>query len=244
MLNLVRRWPFGLTRKSWPDAAAAVILVLFVLIFFDAWISQTLQVWPEMWHAPFAFITDIGLSDWVLIPSFLVLVLAFVAVRLPLGRYRRAAHELALLASFIFVGVGLPGLVSNLIKRLIGRARPEFFQDLGSFYFQPLLNDSTFQSFPSGHSTTAIGSALVFSFMLPRYHGLFLLIGVMTGLSRIVIGMHYPTDVVAGFVLGALGAYAVRNVFAGRRWLFAVRRDGTVCFRGLPNLRRLFRRCR
>ena len=241
MVNLERRWPFGLTQKTWPDAVKVVVLLLFVLVFFDVWISQTFQAWPEVWRAPFAFVTDFGLSDWILIPSLLIFVLAFGAARLPFGRYRPAIHELSLLAGFIFVGVGLPGLASNLTKRLIGRARPEHFGDFGAFHFQPVLNDWSFQSFPSGHSTTAIGFALVIGFMAPRFFRLILLISVMTGLSRIVIGMHYPTDVIAGFIWGTLGAYAVRNGFASRGWLFANRSDSAVRFRGLPQLRRLIR---
>tara|TARA_R110002020_G_scaffold36530_7_gene109911 strand:- start:401 stop:1135 length:735 start_codon:yes stop_codon:yes gene_type:complete len=241
MLNLERRWPFGLTRKSWPDAAAAVILVLFVLVFFDVWLSVTLQAWPEEWRQPFGFITHFGLSDWVLIPSLLVWLLALIAQRLPVGRYRPAIVELGLLSGFVFIAVGLPGLAVNLLKRLFGRARPDHYADLGAFHFQPILNDWSFQSFPSGHSTTAIGTALVLGFLLPRYYALVLFIAVMTGLSRIVTGQHYPTDVIAGFVVGGLGAYAIRNAFARRRWLFAVRADGSIRFRGLPNLRRLIR---
>ena len=241
MANLEPRWPFGLTSKSWPDAAKAVVLVLFVLVFFDAWISRTLQAWPEIWRAPFAFITDFGLSDWILIPALAIFVLAWIAARLPLGRYRLAIRELSLLSGFIFVGVGLPGLMANLTKRLIGRARPEHFPDVGAFHFQPVLNDWSFQSFPSGHSTTAVGFAVIVGFMAPRYFRLVLFIAVMTGFSRVVIGMHYPTDVVAGFLLGGLGAYAVRNVFAHRGWLFAVRSDSGVRFRGFPHLRRLLR---
>jgi undecaprenyl-diphosphatase len=238
----MHRWPLGLDRKNWPDFAAAVVLVLFVLVFFDAWVSQTLQAWPAVWRAPFAFITEFGLSDWVLIPTLVLVLLTAVALRLPLGRHRRAVYELSLVAGFIFIGVGLPGLFTNLVKRLFGRARPDEFIETGVFQFQHLLNDWTFQSFPSGHATTAIGTAFVIGFMAPRFFRLILLIAVMTGVSRIVVGMHYPTDVVAGFVIGMLGAYAVRNVFASRRWLFAFRPDGTVRFRGVPNLRRLFRR--
>lgn len=244
MANLKHRWPLGLNRKNWPDVAAAIVLVLFVLVFFDVWLSQSLQAWPDMWRAPFAFITDFGLSDWVLIPALAVFVLAVIALRLPLGRWRRATYELAVVASFVFVGVGLPGLVVNLLKRLFGRARPDQFLETGAFQFQQFLNDWSFQSFPSGHATTAIATAFVVGFVAPRFFRLILLIAVMAGISRIVIGSHYPTDVAAGFVVGTLGAYFVRNVYAGRRWLFAFRSDGTVRFRGVPNLRRAIRRMR
>ena len=242
MLTLMHRWPLGLDNKNWPDAAARLVLVLFVLVFFDVWVSQSLQAWPDAWRAPFSFITDFGLSDWVLIPTLIVTILAAIALFLPLGRYRRAVYELALVASFIFIGVGLPGLVANLLKRLFGRARPSEFIETGAFQFQHFLNDSSFQSFPSGHATTALGTAFVIGFMAPRFFKLILLIAVMTGISRIVIGMHYPTDVVAGFALGMLGAYAVRNVYASRRWLFAFRADGSVRFRGVPSLQRAWRR--
>lgn len=240
MHKLMHRWPFGLDRKNWPDFAAAIVLVLFVLVFFDVYVSQSLQAWPDVWRAPFAFITDFGLSDWVLIPTLVVFLLAVIALRLPIGRYRRAVYELGLVASFVFVGVGLPGLASNLLKRLFGRARPDQFLDTGTFQFQHFLNDWSFQSFPSGHATTAMATAFVIGFMAPRFFRLILLIAVMTGISRVVIGMHYPTDVAAGFVIGMLGAYGVRNIYATRRWLFAFRADGSVRFRSVPNLRRLF----
>lgn len=241
MPNLTARWPLGLTRKNWPDFATAVFAVLFVLVFFDVWVSQTLMAWPEVWRAPFYFITDFGLSDWVLIPSLIVMVLALVARFItPAGYYRRASWELMMLAGFIFVGVGAPGLLVNLLKRLFGRGRPAEFLEHGAFSFQRVFNDSAFQSFPSGHSTTAMATAFVIGFMAPKFFRLFLLIAVMTGFSRIVIGMHYPTDVVAGFVLGMIGAYAVRNFFAARRWLFARLPDGTIRFRGVPNLRRIW----
>lgn len=245
MFDLTRRWPFGLNSKTWPDRLAALVLVLFVLLFFDVWISQTLQEWPDIWRQPFAFVTGFGLSDWILIPSLIVLVLSAVTtLLLRPGLYRRAAHELTLLSGFIFAGVGGPGLATNLLKRLFGRGRPSEFADYGGFSFEHVFNGWNFQSFPSGHSTTAIAFAFVVGFLAPRYFRLVVLISLMTGISRVVVGMHYPTDVVAGFCVGMVGAYAVRNLFAARRWLFVKTRDEGLRFRGLPNLRRTLRRLR
>lgn len=243
MFDFSQRWPLGLTHKNWPDYLAWLILVLFLLVFVDVWVSQSVQAWPDVWRQPFAFITDFGLSDWVLLPSLVVFLVSLAAVRLlrP-GFYRRVGWEMTLVFSFIFLGVGAPGLLTNLLKRFFGRGRPSQFDESGAFSFQQLLNDWTFQSFPSGHATTAMALAFVIGFMAPRFFRLILLVSLATGISRIVIGMHYPTDVVAGFAIGTIGAYAVRNFYASRRWLFAYRRDGSVRFRGAPNMRRAWRR--
>ncbi len=151
MDKLTKRWPLGLDRRTWPDVLAWILLVLFVLVFVDAWASQTLQAWPDVWRAPFAFITDFGLSDWILIPSLIaVVVSALLRPFMKKGWWRRAMHEVLLLSAFVFVGVGLPGLATNLLKRAFGRGRPEEYVDVGAFSFQHWINDWTFQSFPSG----------------------------------------------------------------------------------------------
>ncbi|GLQ57691.1 phosphatase PAP2 family protein [Devosia nitrariae] len=240
--DLTQPWPLGLSRASWPAHVKAVVLALFAVVWFDVWISQSAMALPEVWRAPFFFITDFGLSDWVLIPA-LVLLVAALAIMLPLrrGRYRRAFYEFVLLSGYLFIGVGAPGLAANIMKRLIGRGRPVVYDEVGGFEFQRVVNDWTFQSFPSGHATTSLAIAFVIGFMAPRFFWILLLIAAAAALSRVPVGMHYPTDVVAGFVVGTLGAYLVRNEFARRRWLFKRHADGTVHFRGLPGLRRLWR---
>jgi membrane-associated phospholipid phosphatase len=68
-----------------------------------------------------------------------------------------------------------------------------------------------------------------------------LALATLVAVSRIVIGAHYPTDVLGGVVLGTLGAYAVRNFFAERRWIFRVLPDGRVVPRRLAAVQRLIR---
>lgn len=244
MVDLSKRWPLGLDRRNWPDYLAFLILALFILLFFDVYASRSAIVWAVEWRQPFQFVTNFGLSDWVLIPSAVIFLLSFCAYRFwnRLSRWRLAIYELALLSGFVFAAVGGTGIAVNLLKRLFGRGRPTVFEEFGAFDFQYLLNDWTFQSFPSGHSTTAMATAFVVGFLAPRFFRLVLIIALVTGVSRVVVGDHYPTDVLAGFALGALGTYAVRNYFARRRWLFKAMPDGRVRFRGVPALRRLAQR--
>ena len=243
MTDLTKPWPLGLDRRRWPLFCLGVVLGVAVLSQIDVVVSRGAIGWPDQWRAPFFFITDYGLSDWVLYPSLTVMVVSLLAIpalrRLP----RLVAYEAALLSSFIFLGVGVPGLIANLLKRVIGRGRPSEFDAAGAFSFHNFFNDWTFQSFPSGHTTTAIAMAFVVGFLWPRLFPIFMVVGVVVGFSRVPVGMHYPSDVFGGFIVGMLGAYLVRNAFAWRGWIFR-RADGHILPRGFPAIRRAFQRAR
>jgi undecaprenyl-diphosphatase len=241
-MDLTQPWPLGLSRTSWIPHVKVAVLMLFLVVWFDVWASQSAMAWPDMWREPFFFITDFGLADWVLIPTLIVFIAAMV-IMLPLrrGRYRRAFYEAVLVSGYLFIAVGVPGLATNILKRIIGRPRPVIYEDVGAFEFRHVFNNWTFQSFPSGHATTSLAIAFAIGFIAPRFFSILLLIALAASISRVPVGMHYPTDVVAGLIVGTLGAYFVRNEFARRRWLFLRHPDGTVHFRGLPALRRLVR---
>ena len=242
MFDLEKPWPLGLDRRSWPLFLAAIVLVLAVLASIDVAASRGAIAWPEAWRAPFFFITDYGLSDWVLIPSLALMILlrlAMFPMRPPL---RKATGELTMLSAFVFLGVGVPGLLTNLLKRLVGRGRPTEFEASGAFSFQNVFNDWTFQSFPSGHSATAVAMAFVAGFLWPPLFPILLVVGIVVAVSRVPVGMHYPTDVFAGMVVGMLGAYLVRNLFARRNWLFTQLPDGRMVLKPLEGLRELRQR--
>lgn len=242
MIDLTKPWPLGLDSRRWPLFCLAVVLGVALLAQIDIWASQSTIAWPDLWRAPFFFITDYGLSDWVLIPSLTIFILALVAGRLLKDLPGLAAREVATLSGFVFLGVGVPGLMANLIKRLIGRGRPTEYDVSGAFSFQNVVNDWSFQSFPSGHTTTAIALAFVIGFLWPRLFMLFLAIGIVVSFSRVPIGMHYPSDVFGGLVVGMLGAYLVRNIFARRGWLFGTLPDGRIVARPFSAIPRLFQR--
>jgi membrane-associated phospholipid phosphatase len=230
MVDLSKRWPLGLDRRNWPDYLAFFILALFILLFFDVYASRGAIAWPVEWRQPFQFVTHFGLSDWVLIPSAIIFLVSFIGFRFwkRTSRWRRAMYELSLLSGFVFAAVGGTGIAVNLLKRLFGRGRPGVFEEYGAFDFHYLLNDWTFQSFPSGHSTTAMATAVVVGFLAPRFFRLFLIIAVVTGVSRVVVGDHYPTDVLAGFALGCS-----KPCRTGACVFVACRRSG-VCFSAPP----------
>jgi undecaprenyl-diphosphatase len=104
--------------------------------------------------------------------------------------------------------------MTQLLKHLIGRPRPRFAH-ADEFMLGPSL-DSGLDAFPSGHTFNAFGAATVAAWYVPTLRVSLFLAAGLVGLSRIVRGSHFPTDVLAGAVLGVLiGSLAAAGF---KRW--------------------------
>ncbi len=241
MVDLTRRWPLGLGEKRWWRALVAMLAILALAVAFDHPLMVWAQRWPESVRGAFEQLTRYGESDWILIPSAaLFLLTAAIALFVRWKLMRTLLWQFAALYGFIFAGVGLPSLVATLAKRAIGRGRPMHFDQYGNLSFGPNWGDWTFQSFPSGHATTAFALATVIGFVSPRWFYPALVLAAGIGISRVALGVHYTSDVVGGAILGLLGAYLVRLIFAGRRWMFEMTPARTIRTRAMSSLRRYF----
>lgn len=106
-----------------------------------------------------------------------------------------------------------------VIKNLVMRPRPFIFDPS----LTPLVTTNDMNSFPSGHTTAAFAAATGWFLGMPRawrWRGAVFLTAVLMGASRMYVGMHYPTDVLAGMVIGvAAGLLAGRVYEKGRgKW--------------------------
>ncbi|HEV7718879.1 MAG TPA: phosphatase PAP2 family protein [Arsenicitalea sp.] len=240
MIDLSKPWPLGFNRSNWPVFALGFVAAMLVLLWLDHSVSVLAIGLPNTIRAFFADITRWGESDWILIPSLGLLVLtAVVALLIPKRIPRLALLQMVHMYALIFVGVGLPGLIANFLKRLIGRSRPDMFDTVGTLGFHSFANNYLFEGFPSGHTTTAVGFACIIGFLAPRWFAVGLVYAIAIAFSRLSTGMHYPTDILGGAVLGGFGAYAVRYFFAKRRWGFEFLPDGRIVPRPLVAVKRL-----
>jgi len=105
--------------------------------------------------------------------------------------------------------------VFKLLKTLSQRPRPCHIEP---HCWSKVLPPDRF-SFPSGHTMTAFSIALVVSYFYPSLEGMLFFAALSIALSRIVLGMHYLSDVLAGMVIGvALGCGAI-TAFASFGWV-------------------------
>ncbi len=136
----------------------------------------------------------------------LILLVAIVAIYLLLNGHRRTA--------FTVVASSLLGvIVSQLIKALIDRGRPDIV---------PQLVNEVSGSFPSGHAMMSAIIYLTLGTMIARLEddrtvrifimGTAIALPVAIGLSRVYLGVHWPTDVLGGWCLGALWVLAVSRL--------------------------------
>ena len=97
-------------------------------------------------------------------------------------------------------------LITNVtLKNLVARTRPyEVVEGLAL-----LIEKQGDYSFPSGHTCASFAAAGVYWRMLPKKFGIPLVIlAAMIAFSRLYVGVHYPTDVLAGLLIGLFAAWA------------------------------------
>jgi undecaprenyl-diphosphatase len=96
---------------------------------------------------------------------------------------------------------GISGLaIYRLLKNVLVRERPYMTHTAIVCAGKPLDRFS----FPSGHTLHAVSFALVICSSLPLMAALLVPVAMLIALSRVVLGLHYPSDVLAGGLLGAL----------------------------------------
>lgn len=147
-------------------------------------------------------ITSLGNAGifWIVLTAILLVV--------PKTRKVGCMSALALIGALI---------VDNLIlKNWVARIRPyEVVEGLNR-----LIEAQKDYSFPSGHTGSSFASAVVCFLELPKKYGIpILILAILIACSRLYLGVHYPTDVIAGVIIGiglALAARYLCNRIAGK----------------------------
>jgi len=210
--------------KFYGFPAAGAVAVSMTLL--DAPVSSFASTLPPGLVDLCYDVTDFGRSGWILFPVGVLIILIALSATLSLDRTSRLVLAMAAVRlNYVFVAVGLPGLVNTIVKRWIGRERPSLH---GPFSYEPFSWQPEFASFPSGHATTAFAALVAIGGLYPRARPLLWAYALLIGVSRVAVSAHYPSDVIAGAVTGAFGALCVRQWFASRGLGFYFGSDGSV----------------
>jgi undecaprenyl-diphosphatase len=233
-------------RVDWPNAAhlilggaLAVVAVAVSMFLLDAWAMDAVRHLPSRFIAAANRFTDLGKSGYFLIPLG-ALLLALAALDTPaMPRFARLVLAAwAVRLGFVFAAIAAPSLFVTIVKRLIGRARPNV-PNTDVWTYHPFAWQPAYASLPSGHATTAFAALVAVGAILPQARALMWIYAVLIALSRVVVVAHRPSDVIAAAAVGSAGAWLVRQWFAARRLGFAVASDGSIRPTPGPNWRRI-----
>jgi membrane-associated phospholipid phosphatase len=208
--------------------AGIIVIVVFLLcmVFIDAAVVRAVGRLPHFIVWCFDQITDFGKSGWFLWPLG-ILFLALAALdQTKLTRTSQAVLAAAMVrVGFLFMA--------------IGGARPLVGGVLDPYLFAPFIWRSDYASLPSGHATTAFSVLVAFGTLWPRARTVLWIYALAIAMSRIAVTAHYPSDVLAGALVGTLGALLVRHYFALRRLGFSIGPEGVPHQFPGPSLRRI-----
>ncbi|MBD1147779.1 phosphatase PAP2 family protein, partial [Pelagibacterales bacterium SAG-MED31] len=105
---------------------------------------------------------------------------------------------------FTLIYIVLVGLITQILKHLIGRPRPNYMNLEKTLDFNFFSFDASFHSFPSGHSSTIFAVVLILGILIPSLRIFFLLLGFVVAISRVVVGAHYTSDIIAGGLIAII----------------------------------------
>lgn len=155
----------------------------------------------------------------------------YISIGIPVGMaiYGGITKNKPILADALYIGtsLGVAVVFTSAIKLMVDRERPyDRYPDL----IHPYSREKS-SSFPSSHTATAFSVATSLSIRYPKWYVIApsALWATSVGFSRMTEGVHYPSDVITGAVIGA--GCAVVNIYVNRalnRWLFGWERTPKV----------------
>ena len=189
------------------------ILLSFVI---DTKLTLFFYGFNEPFKSFFHTVTKFGDSLYYLL--FIALFFLILRVRKNISPIFKNLYDLNV---FVFYNIILSGVVTQILKHLVGRPRPKMLLfdhdslDLNLFTF-----NSSFHSFPSGHTSTIFSIVFVFYFLFPGIKKYIISVGIFIALTRLIIGAHYLSDVIAGSAVSYFVFIFLRNKFFIQERLF------------------------
>ncbi|MGE5272733.1 MAG: phosphatase PAP2 family protein [Verrucomicrobiota bacterium] len=151
-----------------------------------------------------------GPADWVFVQLSGWWVKSIVIVGIGLAADLTSRRRLPLGALLAAVSYGVATVLASLLKTAFGRPRPP----VGHPEIHPLVDVPHSASMPSGHAAGAFAAAVAVGLVHPRLRWPMLVLAMLIGLSRVWLGVHYLSDVIAGAALGSAVAYVAWRIAA------------------------------
>jgi undecaprenyl-diphosphatase len=147
-------------------------------------------------------------SDWM------VYIILIAGVGWVVGHHMGRMRLMAL--DFIYTlaaPIGAAVVISELLSKLIDRSRPF----VASKEITLLIPHDADGGFPSHHTTVMVAIAVALWFRNHNFGRLLFTLAIVSGIARVGAGIHYPTDILAGLIIGAATSWSIHKLTKEQR---------------------------
>ena len=159
----------------------------------------------------FVNITELGSSAWYFLICVISIIILYTNKQIKIVNIKETNKLINFFISAVIYLLVI-GLITQVIKHLIGRPRPNHTNFEDGFGFNFLTFDSSFHSFPSGHASTIFMVCFILCAVLPKLKYFFYFLAFIIALSRVVVGAHFFTDILAGGMLALIIFKVLNNI--------------------------------
>ena len=208
-------------------ALLATLSIPLLMLSVDRPVALAMEALPGWFRNLAGDITWLGKSlGWLLLSGAMALFWAWRAGRAESnGPLWSRERKRAIAAAFLFAAVAVAGIVTNLIKILIGRARPNPFLQEGIYGFHPWHLDADLRGFPSGHATTVFALAFALTMIRPHWRFPAFAVAMVIAATRVIVNAHFLSDIVGGMVVALLTVVCLGSLFERLGWRVAAEAD-------------------
>lgn len=122
----------------------------------------------------------------------------------PVAEFLRKWKEIV----FVFFSAGIAWLLATILKVIAHTPRPyTLFRDV-----QPLFTEHTF-AFPSQHTVFFVAVATSLCLIHKKVGLLFIVFAFLIGIARVAAGVHFPIDILSGFIIGGLISFVLHKMY-------------------------------
>ena len=195
---------------------------LFFLLF-DYSIASFFHSLNYQTKSLFGTLTHFGDSLYFFIPT--ILTWALVKIIKSKNQIINTISEISL---FIFLNILLSGIVTQILKHIIGRPRPVLFNGFDQKSLSIISFDSKWHSFPSGHTATIFAFIFCMVLLFPKIKNILMTVAIIIASTRVIVGAHFISDIFGGALVAYLSSIFISKNLASKKILFTTEAEKLI----------------
>ncbi len=200
-----------------------LLIGAFFFLLFDYSVASFFDSINHQTKSLFGTLTHFGDSLYFFVPT--ILIWGLIKIIKSKTQIMETISDISL---FIFLNILLSGIVTQILKHIIGRPRPVLYNGFELKSLDIIQFDSKWHSFPSGHTATIFAFIFCMIFLFPKIKNLLIAIAIIIASTRVIVGAHFISDILGGTLVAYLSTIFISKKLANTNKLFKLENNKLI----------------